>query len=149
MGAMIRDAEDADWLMEGSDGALSLLFDTGHLHFAGADPLAVLERWGHRVRHVHFKDVRQPVMDRATEGDWSFLDAVAGVFTVPGDAEGAIDFAAVTDRLAAMVYDGWIVVEAEQDPAKAPPFAYSTMGFEHVASLCARSGLPVHGGTGR
>ena len=62
---------------------------------------------------------------------------MAGVFTVPGDPEGTIDFAAVTDRLAAMDYDGWIVVEAEQDPAKAPPFAYSTMGFEHVAALCA------------
>ena len=63
MGAMVQDAEDIDWLMEGSSEDLTLLYDTGHLHFAGADPLAVLDKWGHRVHHVHFKDVRQPVLD--------------------------------------------------------------------------------------
>lgn len=144
MGSMIEDAEDIDWLMEGSDPALTLLFDTGHLHFAGADPLAALDKWGHRVHHVHFKDVRQPVIDRIRAGKGSFLDAVAaGAFTVPGDPEGCIDFQAVTDKLKAMTYSGWIVVEAEQDPSKAPPFEYSKMGYDHIIAICNASGLPI------
>ncbi|MDA7428999.1 myo-inosose-2 dehydratase [Primorskyibacter aestuariivivens] len=142
MGAMVQDAEDIDWLMEGSSEDLTLLYDTGHLHFAGADPLAVLDKWGHRVSHVHVKDVRQPVLDRIRAGDGSFLDAVAGgAFTVPGDPEGCIDFAAVINRLKAMGYDGWIVVEAEQDPAKAPPYEYSKLGYDHLVKLCRNSGL--------
>ncbi|RYH02102.1 myo-inosose-2 dehydratase [Salipiger sp. IMCC34102] len=146
MGAMVQDAEDIDWLMEGSSEDLTLLYDTGHLHFAGADPLAVLDKWGHRIHHVHFKDVRQPVLDRIHRDDASFLDAVAGgAFTVPGDPEGCLDFQAVTDRLKAMDYDGWIVVEAEQDPAKAPPFEYSKMGYDHIRDLCDRAGLAVEG----
>lgn len=144
MGSMIEDAEDIDWLMEGSDPALTLLYDTGHLHFAGADPLAVLDKWGHRVHHVHYKDVRQQVIDRIRAEDRSFLDAVAGgAFTVPGDPEGCIDFQAVTDRLMAIDYSGWIVVEAEQDPAKAPPYEYSKIGFDHIVKTCGRSGLII------
>ncbi|TNF22871.1 MAG: myo-inosose-2 dehydratase [Rhodobacteraceae bacterium] len=144
MGSMIEDAEDIDWLMEGSDPALTLLYDTGHLHFAGADPLAVLDKWGDRVHHVHFKDVRETVIRDIRARDGSFLDAVAGgAFTVPGDPEGCIDFQAVTDRLKAMAYQGWIVVEAEQDPAKAPPYDYSKLGYEHILEICARSGLTI------
>lgn len=144
MGSMIEDAEDIDWLMEGSDPALTLLYDTGHLHFAGADPLAVLDKWGHRIHHVHYKDVRQQVIDRIRAEDRSFLDAVAGgAFTVPGDPEGCIDFQAVTDRLMAIDYSGWIVVEAEQDPAKAPPYEYSKIGFDHIVETCGRSGLII------
>ena len=142
MGAMVQDAEDIDWLMEGSSEELTLLYDTGHLHFAGADPLAVLDKWGHRVSHVHVKDVRQPMLDRIRAEDGSFLDAVAGgAFTVPGDPEGSIDFAAVITRLKAMGYDGWIVVEAEQDPALAPPYEYSKLGYDHLVKLCRASGL--------
>ncbi|KPP87946.1 MAG: myo-inosose-2 dehydratase IolE [Rhodobacteraceae bacterium HLUCCA08] len=144
MGAMVQDAEDIDWLMEGSGPALGLLYDTGHLHFAGADPLAVLDKWGDRVTHVHVKDVRQGVLDRVRTEDLSFLDGVAnGVFSVPGDPEGCLDFRAITDRLAAIGYDGWIVVEAEQDPAKAPPYEYSKAGYDHLVDLCARSGLEI------
>ena len=142
MGAMVQDAEDIDWLMEGSSEELTLLYDTGHLHFAGADPPAVLDKWGHRVSHVHVKDVRQPMLDRIRAEDGSFLDAVAGgAFTVPGDPEGSIDFAAVITRLKAMGYDGWIVVEAEQDPALAPPYEYSKLGYDHLVKLCRASGL--------
>lgn len=144
MGSMIEDAEDIDWLMEGSSPELTLLYDTGHLQFAGADPLAVLDKWGDRVHHVHFKDVRADVLARVRAENGSFLDAVAGGgFTVPGDPEGMIDFGAVTDRLKAMDYSGWIVVEAEQDPAKAPPYAYSKMGYDHILEICARSGLTL------
>lgn len=144
MGAMIEDEEDIDWLMDGSSADLTLLFDTGHLHFAGADPIAVLDRWGHRVHHVHFKDVRQPVLDRVRAEDRSFLDGVAaGVYSVPGDPEGCIDFQTITDRLKALDYNGWIVVEAEQDPEKAPPFAYAKSGYDHIIDICGRSGLTI------
>lgn len=144
MGSMIEDADDIDWLMAGSDPALTLLFDTGHLKFAGADPMAVLDKWGDRVHHVHFKDVRADVVRNIRAADGSFLDAVAGgAFTVPGDPDGCIGFQAVTDRLKAMNYDGWIVVEAEQDPAKAPPFEYSKMGYDHIVDICGKSGLEI------
>lgn len=144
MGAMVQDAEDIDWLMEGSTEDLTLLYDTGHLHFAAADPLTVLDKWGHRVHHVHFKDVRQSVLDWVHAEDRSFLDAVAaGVFSVPGDPEGCINFQDITDKLKAMDYSGWIVVEAEQDPAKAPPLEYSKLGYDHIVRICGRSGLEI------
>lgn len=144
MGSVIEDAENIDWLMEGSGPELTLLYDTGHLHFTGADVMGVLHKWAHRVHHVHFKDGRQPVLDRLRAADGSFLDAVtAGAFTVPGDPEGCIDFQAVIDKLKAMDYSGWIVVDAEQDPAKAPPYDYSKMGYEHIVTLCERAGLAI------
>jgi inosose dehydratase len=144
MGAMVQDADDIDWLMEGSTADLTLLYDTGHLHFAGADPVAVLDKWGHRVHHVHFKDVRQPVLDWVRSEDRSFLDGIAaGIYTVPGDPEGCIDFQAITDKLKMMDYNGWIVVEAEQDPAKAPPFEYSKIGYDHIIKICGHSGLII------
>ena len=144
MGAMVQDAEDIDWLMDGSTDDLTLLFDTGHLHFAGADPVAVLDKWGHRVHHVHFKDVRQQVLDWVHAEDRSFLDGVsAGVYSVPGDPGGCIDFQSITDKLKAMDYSGWIVVEAEQDPAKAPPYEYSKIGYDHIVEICSKSGLRI------
>jgi len=144
MGSMIEDAEDIDWLMEGSSDEVTLLFDTGHLHFSGGDVLATLDKWGHRVRHVHFKDVRPDVTRWVREENKSFLDGViAGAFTVPGDPDGCIDFQAVTDALARMNYEGWIVVEAEQDPAKAAPYAYSKLGHDHIVEICKHSGLAI------
>ena len=94
---------------------LKLCFDTGHCLFGGGDVMAVLNRWADRIHHVHYKDIRPDVVRDVRDQDRSFLDAViAGAFTVPGD--GCIDFAEVTRALKAMSYDGWIVVEAEQDP---------------------------------
>ena len=144
MGSMIEDSEDIDWLMEGSGPEVTLLYDTGHLLFAGADPLAVLDRWGDRVHHVHFKDVRPDKMAWVRTENRSFLDGVrAGVYSVPGDPEGCIDFQTITDRLKAMDYGGWIVVEAEQDPALAPPYEYSKLGYDHIVDICGRSGLTL------
>lgn len=144
MGSMIEDQDDIDWLMDGSSDEVTLLFDTGHLQFGGADVLGTLKKWGHRVRHVHFKDVRPDVAKMIRTENKSFLDGViAGAFTVPGDPNGCIDFAAVTDYLKKMDYAGWIVVEAEQDPAKANPKVYSQMGYDHIVSLCATSGLQI------
>lgn len=144
MGSMIEDREDIDALMEGSSDEVTLLFDTGHLRFGGADVLDTLRSWGHRVSHVHYKDVRDEVTTAVRAQNRSFLDAViAGAFTVPGDPEGAIDFRAITQELARMNYAGWIVVEAEQDPAKAPPYDYSKIGHDHILALCQEAGLTV------
>ena len=142
MGTIIEAEEDIDRLMEATPDEVGLCFDTGHLAFAGGDVMATLDRWAHRVRHVHFKDIRPEVVAAVKAGDKSFLDAVIdGAFTVPGD--GGIDFQAVADRLKAMDYDGWIVVEAEQDPAKAPPYEYSEKGYHHILQVCAVAGLEV------
>lgn len=144
MGSIIEDGDDIDWLMEGSSEEVTLLFDTGHLRFGGGDVMGTLDKWGDRVWHVHFKDVREDVIRRLRSENGSFLDGVvAGAFTVPGDAQGSIDFQAVTDALKRMDYAGWIVVEAEQDPAKAPPYEYAKMGYEHVVATCESAGLAI------
>lgn len=142
MGSFIESEDDVNALMEGSTAEVKLLFDTGHLLFGGADVMRVLDRWGTRVHHVHFKDIRPEVVRDVRENRRSFLDAViAGAFTVPGD--GCIDFQAVTTKLKAMGYTGWIVVEAEQDPAKAPPYEYSKLGYQHIVKVCAEAGLAI------
>lgn len=142
MGSFIEDQEDIDWLMESSTPEVTLCFDTGHLLFGGGDVMTTLRRWSDRVLHVHFKDIRPDVVRDVRENDRSFLDAViAGAFTVPGD--GCIDFQAVANHLMTTDYDGWIVVEAEQDPAKAPPYEYSERGYEEILKVCAAAGLEI------
>jgi inosose dehydratase len=142
MGSFIEAPEEVDWLMEYSTPEVTLCFDTGHLLFGGGDVMATLRRWSERVHHVHFKDIRPDVVKDVRENNRSFLDAViAGAFTVPGD--GCIDFQAVADHLKSVDYDGWIVVEAEQDPAKAPPYEYSKQGYEHILKVCAAAGLEI------
>lgn len=144
MGSMIESQDDIDALMDGSTDEVTLLYDTGHLHFGGADVLATLDKWGDRIRHVHFKDVRADICDLVRADNKSFLDAViAGAFTVPGDPDGHIDFGAVTAQLKKMEFEGWIVVEAEQDPAHANPYTYSKLGYDHIIELCRDNGLAV------
>ncbi|HET9594847.1 MAG TPA: myo-inosose-2 dehydratase [Anaeromyxobacteraceae bacterium] len=125
MGTGVQTAEEIDRLMAATDPALvSLLLDTGHLTYAGVDPAAVLKKHLRRVRHVHLKDVRRPVLDRVRPEGWSFLRSVReGVYTVPGD--GCVAFEPVFQLLAEARYQGWMVVEAEQDPAKANPLEYA------------------------
>ena len=142
MGSIVESEDDLNWLMEGSGTDLHLCFDTGHLLFGGGDVIATLNRWGDRVHHVHFKDIRPDIVADVRANDRSFLDAViAGAFTVPGD--GCIDFDAVATTLKQLDYSGWIVVEAEQDPVKAPPYAYSKMGYEHILTVCKTAGLEI------
>jgi inosose dehydratase len=142
MGSFIESEDDVNALMEGSTPEVKLLFDTGHLLFGGADVMRTLDRWADRVHHVHFKDIRPKVVQDIRQNNRSFLDAViAGAFTVPGD--GCIDFQAIADKLKAMDYHGWIVVEAEQDPAKAPPYEYSKLGYDHILKVCAQAGLTI------
>jgi inosose dehydratase len=132
MGTGIQTAEEIDTLMELTDPSLVyLLFDSGHLTFAGIDPMPVLKKYIHRIRHVHLKDVRQNIRAQAEKEGWSFLTAVrAGVFTVPGD--GDVDFAPIFDVLEKEGYEGWVVVEAEQDPAKANPFEYAVKARRYI-----------------
>jgi len=142
MGSIIESEDDVNWLMDGSSADLHLCFDTGHLLFGGGDVMATLDRWGDRVHHVHYKDIRPAIVRDVRDNNRSFLDAVmAGAFTVPGD--GCIDFDAVTRALKAMDYNGWIVVEAEQDPAKATPYEYSKLGYDNIVAACQAAGLQI------
>lgn len=142
MGTVIEKAHEIDRLLAGTPPSVGLLFDTGHLHFAGNNPAAVSRRWAHRINHVHAKDVRPDVLARVEAERWSFLDAVVGgVYTVPGD--GCIDFAASLKPLAAAGYAGWLIVEAEQDPASAHPLTYARMGYTHLRSAAEQVGLTV------
>ncbi|HVG59472.1 MAG TPA: myo-inosose-2 dehydratase [Hyalangium sp.] len=130
MGTVIQDQRDVDRLMEGTK-ALSLLLDTGHLAFAGSDPLAVLRAHGKRVAHVHLKNIRPAVVEEVRARRLSFEAAVrAGAFTVPGD--GGIDFKPIFEHLATLGYSGWWIVEAEQDPAKANPLEYALRGRRYI-----------------
>jgi len=134
MGAYVETPADIDQLMALTGPEVGLLFDSGHVTFAGGDALAVLRRHIGRVAHVHCKDVRPAVLKLARNGNWSFLDAVLnGAFTVPGD--GCIDFRALLAVLHEHGYRGWLVVEAEQDPAVAPSYRYAQMGYRHLAGL--------------
>lgn len=142
MGTVIESDTDVHRLMNWTGEAVGLLYDTGHLHFAGADHLAVARQHAARINHVHVKDVRQPVLDRLRAEDQSFLWGVLeGVYTVPGD--GCIDYAAVAAFLKEIDYAGWVVIEAEQDPAKADPFTYSKNGREHIAELFDKVGIEM------
>jgi inosose dehydratase len=147
MGTIVESDADIDLLMAHSGPAVGLLFDTGHCTYAHGDPAALLARHIGRVVHVHCKDVRRPVLERAWQQDMSFMAAVLeGIFTVPGD--GSIDYLPLLRRLAEAGYAGWLVVEAEQDPAKAHPLTYATMGYENLSRLARAAGFEVAAGPG-
>ncbi|OWO84185.1 myo-inosose-2 dehydratase [Photorhabdus luminescens] len=140
MGTVIETEKDVDHLMENTGDEVGLLLDTGHLTFAGADPLAIAERWAKRINHVHCKDIRPDVLNDIKNRKTSFLDAVlSGVFTVPGD--GCVDYSAIFQVLKKQNYKGWLVVEAEQDPAIAHPLTYATMGYNNLHQLARDAGL--------
>jgi inosose dehydratase len=142
MGTVVETQREVDLLMAHSGTAVGLLLDTGHLAYAGADILETTRRHGKRINHVHCKDIRPEVLRRARQGDQSFLAAILeGVFTVPGD--GMIDYYGFARCLAETGYQGWVVVEAEQDPAKAPPGAYSAMGRRHLAEAFGAAGFTI------
>jgi inosose dehydratase len=142
MGTVVETEREIDLLLARTGDAVGLLFDTGHLHFAGGDVLAIARRHGRRINHVHCKDVRDRVLARLRAEDWSFLKGVIeGVFTVPGD--GAIDFGQVAQALAAVGYAGWVVVEAEQDPKKANPLEMARIGHETLTDAFTRAGFAI------
>jgi inosose dehydratase len=142
MGTIVETDAEVDRLMASTGEAVGLLFDCGHSIFSGGDPIALLKRHVGRVVHVHCKDARPDVLKRARATDESFMQAVLdGVFTMPGD--GFIDFAAIFAILKEAGYSGWVVAEAEQDPAKAHPLTYARMGFCNLARFVLKAGLTL------
>ena len=132
MGTVVQTAEEVDRMMEMTDrDKFSLLFDSGHLAYCGQDYLAVLKKYADRVKHVHLKDIRPEVVKKVKEQKLSFLQGVReGAFTVPGD--GCIDFAPIFDILGQSNYSGWMIVEAEQDPAKSNPIEYAIKARKYI-----------------
>jgi inosose dehydratase len=142
MAAAIETEQELDLLMKHSGEGLPLLFDAGHMAFAGGDVLRVIDKHHTRISHVHTKDVRTGVIEKLDRDRESFLDAVVkGAFTVPGD--GSLDFAAIVKRLASHGYEGWFVVEAEQDPKVSPPLEMAKKGHKELLRLMALAGYEV------
>ena len=133
MGTVVQTAAEIELLMAMTGPHTHLLLDTGHAAFGGADPAELAAAHMNRIRHIHCKNVRSGVLESALSEELSFLDAVrAGVFTVPGDPQGMVDFAPVLKAAAEHRYDGWLVVEAEQDPSIYNPFHYQSMGLSSL-----------------
>lgn len=142
MGTAVETEHELDLTMANTGEAVGLLVDTGHLLFGGGDILAVIERYGHRINHVHAKDVRAAVLQTVDRDKDSFLDCVLrGVFTVPGD--GMIDYHAVMQALADKSYEGWIIVEAEQDPTRADPYDYACIGYQALQRAALDAGYNI------
>ena len=133
MGTVIQTEEEIDRFMNEVDKDLVyLLFDSGHCSFAGIDPVKVLSKYIDRTRHIHLKDLRSDVVAQSKKEGWSFLKGVReGTFTVPGD--GDVDFAPIFDIIEKSGYEGYVVVEAEQDPAKANPLEYAMKARKYIA----------------
>jgi myo-inosose-2 dehydratase len=138
MGTVVQSDADIHAMMAATGPSVHLLLDTGHATWGGADPVALARRYRDRISHVHCKDVRLDRMRQSIREDWSFHRSIReGVYTVPGD--GGIDFVAVLRELKG--YSGWLVVEAEQDPEKANPLKYATMGYNNLRRFAAEAGL--------
>ncbi|MCY6382324.1 myo-inosose-2 dehydratase [Hoeflea prorocentri] len=140
MGTVVETDREVDRLMELAGPSVKLAFDTGHCLFAGGDPVALCQRHAARIAHVHCKDVRSDKLRKAHKRDMSFMDAVLdGIFTVPGD--GGVDFPAILGTLKEEGYSGWLVVEAEQNPEKAPPLFHAKLGHDYLLQEASRAGL--------
>lgn len=135
MGTGIQTFEETKKLMELTDPTkVYLLYDTGHIYVSDKEYMPLLENFKDRIGHVHFKDVRPNKLEEAEKNNMSFLNSfLHGIFTVPGD--GYINYQEVYDYLVDMGYEGWIVVEAEQDPKIANPLEYAIKGFNYMQSL--------------
>ncbi|WP_062011869.1 myo-inosose-2 dehydratase [Aureimonas sp. AU4] len=142
MGTIIESAADIHRFMEMAGPHTRLLLDTGHCTFGGADPADIAERYMDRVTHIHAKNVRPDIARQIREENLSFLEGVRrGAFTVPGDEEGCVDFAPVLAIAAKHGYEGWLVIEAEQDSLVAEPFRYQNMGFQALKRMARETGL--------
>jgi len=137
LGTVVERQADLDAFLAATPPSVGFVVDTGHAALGGVDAVDLIRRHPERVVHVHAKDVRRPVFDRIMAEQRSFLDGVlAGMFTAPGD--GGLDFAAVMRALANIRYDGWIVIEAEQDPKLADPRVYSRLGLATLKRTASR-----------
>lgn len=133
MGTVVQDAGEVERMMANTDPAyVSLLYDTGHFAYCGVDPLEMVQKYAGRIKHVHLKDIRPEVVERVKRENLSFLEGVRqGAFTVPGD--GCIDFDPIFKTLEDAGYEGYMLVEAEQDPAKANPLEYAVRARKFIA----------------
>lgn len=132
MGTVVQTEAEVDYMMEHTDPEyFSLLFDSGHFAYCGVDPVVMVKRYADRIKHVHLKDIRPEVVEKVKKENLSFLQGVReGAFTVPGD--GCIDFDPIFKVLEESGYKGWMLVEAEQDPAKANPLEYAIKARKYI-----------------
>ncbi len=142
MGTIVETEEEIEAFMAHTGPSTRLLLDTGHAWFGGSDPAELARRHMGRVAHLHAKNVRPVIRDQVRAEGLSFLEGVRrGVFTVPGDPEGGVDFAPVLRIAAEHGYEGWIVIEAEQDPAVRDPLKYQGMGLKALREMARAAGL--------
>lgn len=142
MGTIVESEDEIDRLMENTGPHAHLLLDTGHCLFGGGNPERVAKKYMHRVGHIHAKNVRPAIAKEVRDENLSFLEGVRrGVFTVPGDAEGGVDFAPVLRIAAEHGYEGWLVIEAEQDPDVRNPFEYQSLGLKSLKAMAKTAGL--------
>lgn len=142
MGTIVESADEIDAFMATTGPATKLLLDTGHAWFAGVDPAELAQKYMPRVGHFHAKNVRPDIKAQVEVDGLSFLEGVRrGVFTVPGDAEGSVAFEPVLRIATKHNYKGWLVIEAEQDPAIRNPLKYQTMGFKALKEMAQAAGL--------
>ncbi|GGH72719.1 inosose dehydratase [Paenibacillus silvae] len=137
-GTVVEQPEEIDRLMDLTDPSLVyLLFDTGHAYYGGADPLEVLRKHYDRIAYIHLKDIRPDVLEQARAEQSDFVGCIRrGVFTVPGD--GCIDFEPILQELITRGYDGWAMLEGEQDPAIHNPYEYAKRSLSYMESLYQR-----------
>ncbi len=142
MATVVETETELDLFMKYSGPGIPLLLDAGHLEFAGGNALRAIDKHHKRISHVHVKDIRRAVIDGLDRSKQSFLDAVAlGAFTVPGD--GSLDFGAIVQKFADYGYEGWFVVEAEQDPKKNPPLKMAQVGYKELMRVMTAAGYTV------
>ena len=143
MGTVIETQQDTERLLENTSDQVKLILDTGHMLFAGGNFIEVANNFKDRIIHVHCKDMRKKVLEKSLKEDFSFQQAfLEGAFTVPGD--GFIDYEPLLNFLKKNNYNGWLVVEAEQDPAKANPLEYARIGRNYLSNVCKKIGLEIN-----
>ena len=142
MGTVIETEDETRRLIESTSDSVKLLIDTGHMLFAGGNSIKLTEDFMERIIHVHCKDIRKNVLEKSLKNDSTFRQAfLDGAFTVPGD--GCIDYKPFLTVLKNRNYEGWLVVEAEQDPAKANPFEYAKIGYDYLSKTAKECGFNI------
>ncbi|CDZ67753.1 Inosose dehydratase [Neorhizobium galegae bv. orientalis] len=142
MGTIVESEDEIDKLMAHTGPHAKLLLDTGHCLFGGGDPERAAKNHMARVGHIHAKNVRPDIAAQVRNEGLSFLEGVRrGVFTVPGDKEGGVSFPPVLKIAAEHGYEGWLVIEAEQDPDVRNPFEYQSMGLASLKAMAQAAGL--------
>ena len=142
MGTVIETEDETRRLIESTSDSVKLLIDTGHMLFAGGNSIKLTEDFMERIIHVHCKDIRKNILEKSLKNDSTFRQAfLDGAFTVPGD--GCIDYKPFLTVLKNKNYEGWLVVEAEQDPAKANPFEYAKIGYNYLSKTAKECGFNI------